>query len=82
MRFFKKTIFWLIILSVISGVFYFFDEKVTEKEIAEEEQRRIGRSCRSFKGSMEVLLEDVSRMLSEFTNQASVVLLPALKKNY
>ena len=41
MRFFKKTIFWLIILSVISGIFYFFDEKVTEKEVAEEEQRRI-----------------------------------------
>lgn len=41
MRFFKKTIFWLIILAVISGVFYFFDEKVTEKEIAQEELRRL-----------------------------------------
>lgn len=41
MRFFKKTIFWVIILLVLSGLFYFFDEKVTEKEVAEEAKRNL-----------------------------------------
>lgn len=41
MRFFKKTIFWVIILMVLSGLFYFFDQKVTEKEAAEEEKRHL-----------------------------------------
>lgn len=41
MRFFKKTIFWLILLITFSGIFYFFDEKITEKEAAREEQRRL-----------------------------------------
>lgn len=41
MRFFKKTIFWVIILLVLSGLFYFFDEKVTEKEMAEEAKRHL-----------------------------------------
>lgn len=39
MRFFKKTIFWVIILLALSGLFYFFEEKVTEKEMAEEAKR-------------------------------------------
>lgn len=41
MRFFKKTIFWVIMLLVLSGIFYFFDEKVTQKEVAMEEKRRL-----------------------------------------
>jgi hypothetical protein len=41
MRFFKKTIFWFIVLLTLGGVFYFFEEKVTEKELAEEAKRRI-----------------------------------------
>lgn len=41
MRFFKKTIFWVIILMVLGGLFYFFDEKVTEKEIADAAKRRL-----------------------------------------
>jgi len=41
MRFFKKTIFWVIVLLALSGLFYFFEQKVTEKEVAEEAKRRL-----------------------------------------
>src|SRR3990172_10389339 len=41
MRFFKKTIFWVIVLLALSGFFYFFEQKVTEKEVAEEAKRRL-----------------------------------------
>lgn len=41
MRFFKKTIFWVIVLLSLSGLFYFFEQKVTEKEVAEEAKRRL-----------------------------------------
>ncbi|HHL39705.1 MAG TPA: DUF4340 domain-containing protein [Deltaproteobacteria bacterium] len=41
MRFFKKTIFWVIILAAIGGSFYIFDRKMEDKKAQEELQRRL-----------------------------------------
>lgn len=41
MRFFKKTVAWVIILMVLAGLSYFFEEKVEEIETAEAEKRRL-----------------------------------------
>lgn len=41
MRFFKKTLAWIIILLGLVGLSYFFEEKVTEIETEEAEKRRL-----------------------------------------
>lgn len=41
MRFFKNTVAWVIVLLVLSGVFYFFDEKVTQVESEMAAKRRL-----------------------------------------
>lgn len=41
MRFFKKTVAWVIILFILAGLAYFFEEKVDEIETAEAEKRRL-----------------------------------------
>jgi len=41
MRFFKKTVAWVIILMVLAGLSYFFEEKVEEIETAEAEKKRL-----------------------------------------
>lgn len=41
MRFFKKTVAWIIILICLGGFFYFFEEKVVEMEAVETAKRRL-----------------------------------------
>lgn len=41
MRFFKKTVAWVIILFILAGLAYFFEEKVENIETAETEKRRL-----------------------------------------
>lgn len=41
MRFFKKTVAWIIVLMALAGLSYFFEEKVAEKEAAEAAKRRL-----------------------------------------
>ncbi len=41
MRFFKKTVAWVIILFILAGLSYFFEEKVEEIETANIEKRRL-----------------------------------------
>jgi len=40
-RFFKKTIFWVIIMAVIGGLFYLMDRQVEEKKTLEEEKKKV-----------------------------------------
>lgn len=41
MRFFKKTIFWFIVLALLGGSFYIIDKKVEEKKVTEEKGKRL-----------------------------------------
>lgn len=41
MRFFKKTVFWFIILAVIGGLFYLVDRQVEEKKVVEETKKKL-----------------------------------------
>ena len=41
MRFFKKTIFWVIMLAVLGGSFFIFDKEVEEKKVVEELKKRL-----------------------------------------
>ncbi len=41
MRFFKKTMFWIIIMAVIGGSFYLIDRGVEEKKVIVEEKKRL-----------------------------------------
>jgi len=41
MRFFRKTLFWVIALAVIGGAFYFINRQVEEKKVVEEIKKRL-----------------------------------------
>ncbi len=41
MKFFKKTVFWVIILAILGGSFYIFAREVEEKKAIEEEKKRL-----------------------------------------
>ncbi|MBI3752687.1 MAG: DUF4340 domain-containing protein [Deltaproteobacteria bacterium] len=41
MRFFKKTVFWVIALAVVGGSFYLIDRQLEEKKVVEEAKKRL-----------------------------------------
>ncbi|MBI5233683.1 MAG: DUF4340 domain-containing protein [Deltaproteobacteria bacterium] len=41
MRFFKKTVFWVIMLAIVGGSFYLLDKKTEEKKAEAEEKARL-----------------------------------------
>ncbi len=58
MRFFKKTVAWVIILMVLAGLSYFFEEKVEEIETAEAEKKRLFKIDPSEIESVEIVKAD------------------------
>lgn len=58
MRFFKKTVAWVIILMVLAGLSYFFEEKVEEIETAEAEKKRLFKIEPSEIESVEIVKAD------------------------
>ena len=41
MRLFKKTVAWVIVLFILAGLSYFFEDKIQQKEAADAESRRL-----------------------------------------
>ncbi len=41
MKFFKKTVFWIIVFAVLGGTFYILDKRAEEKKAIEEFKRRL-----------------------------------------
>ncbi len=41
MKFFRKTVFWVIVLAVLAGTFYIFNKEVEEKKAVEEEKKKL-----------------------------------------
>lgn len=64
-----------------AGYRYYVDNIMEPEKLTKEEETSISSGLRSAKAQPEALLERVVWMLSEVTNQASMVLFPRFKKN-
>lgn len=60
----------------------FYVDNIMELDIViKEEQENICSACRSAKGQLDVLLETALKLLSDISNEVSLVLFPRLKEN-
>lgn len=63
------------------GYRYYLDKIMQPQAITKDEKDIICSACDSNIDELETLLEKLSRLLSEISNEASMVLLPKIKKN-